>query len=214
MSATILMVRHGQSLGNVAGVFTGHSGYPLSNLGHEQAARTAEYIRANYSVDAVYSSDLPRAFQTAEYIAKAFKLPIVTDSCFREIRAAEWENCSFVSLLERFPDTYSVWLHDIGNSRCDGGEAAVEVADRVVNGLLRLGHTHEGECVVVASHATPVRAALWKISGTSPEEMQKIPWGGNCSVSEFRYTNGVLELIQGCYTGHLEGCETSLPSSV
>ena len=69
---TILLVRHGESEGNVLGLFTGHSGYSLSKLGHTQAAKTAEYIHATYEVDAVYSSDLPRAFQTAEYIAKTF----------------------------------------------------------------------------------------------------------------------------------------------
>ena len=85
----ILLVRHGESEGNVLGVFTGHSGYPLTENGHRQAKLTAEYIRENYPVEAVYSSDLPRAYQTAEHIARAFDLPVVTDCCFREIRAAQ-----------------------------------------------------------------------------------------------------------------------------
>ena len=48
MSKTIiLLVRHGQSEGNILGVFTGHSGYPLSDLGHKQAEMTGEHIRKN-----------------------------------------------------------------------------------------------------------------------------------------------------------------------
>ena len=47
---TILLVRHGQSEGNILGVFTGHSGYPLSELAHKQAAMTAEYIKGKYKV--------------------------------------------------------------------------------------------------------------------------------------------------------------------
>ena len=101
---TILLVRHGESMGNVLKLFTGHSGYPLSDLGHTQAARTAEYIHANYQVDAVYSSDLPRAFQTAEHIAKAFKLPVITHAGLREIYAGDWENerffCKEFTLLQ------------------------------------------------------------------------------------------------------------------
>ncbi len=210
----ILLIRHGQSTANVAGLFTGHSGYPLSELGHKQAARTAEYIKQNYSVDAVYSSDLPRAFQTAEYTALAFGLPIVTDARFREIHGGEWERVHFDDLSKLYPTDYALWMSDVGNARCTGGESVMELADRVFQGLVSVGNAHPGKCVVVATHATPVRAAIWKAAGASASQMQNLSWGSNCGISEFDFADGKLTAVRVNYVEHLTGMQTQLPANV
>ncbi len=210
----ILLVRHGQSEANVAGIFTGHSGYPLSKLGHEQAARTAEYIKKTYQVDAVYSSDLPRAFQTAEYTALAFGLPVTTDARFREINGGDWERQPFEQLESLYPEEYLQWRADVGNACPANGESVMELADRVFCGLQAVAEANPGKCVVVATHATPVRAMIWKASGTPAREMQTLSWGGNCAVSEFDFADGKLTAVQVNYVGHLAGIESRLPSNV
>ncbi len=210
----ILLVRHGQSTANVAGIFTGHSGYPLSELGHKQAACTAEYIKNNYCVAAVYSSDLPRAFQTAEYTARAFDLPIVTDARFREINGGDWERTAFDRLEELYPEAYSLWRADVGNARCTGGESVMELADRVFRGLQAVAAANPGKCIIVATHATPVRAVIWKAADVPASEMQNLSWGGNCGISEFDYEDGKLTALQTNYVGHLAGMESSLPSNI
>ena len=211
---TILLVRHGQSEGNVLGVFTGHSGYPLTEMGHKQAELTADYIAKTYHVDAVYSSDLPRAFQTAEHIAKAFSLPVVTDCRIREINAGDWENNRFSDLPDLFPEDFAVWLNDTTNARCTGGESVREVADRVVQGIMDVAAAHSGKCVAIATHATPIRASLWKIAGGSPELFQKYNFGCNCAVSELTFEDGALSIVAANYTDHLQGCKTQLPTNV
>lgn len=210
----ILLVRHGQSEANVAGIFTGHSGYPLSKLGHEQAARTAEYIKKTYRVDAVYSSDLPRAFQTAEYTALAFGLPVTTDAQFREINGGDWERQTFEQLETLYPEEYLQWRADVGNACPVNGESVMELADRVFCGLQAVAEVNPGKCVVVATHATPVRAMIWKASGTPASEMQTLSWGGNCAVSEFDFLDGKLTAVLVNYVGHLAGIESKLPSNV
>lgn len=210
----ILLVRHGESEGNVLGVFTGHSGYSLTEMGHKQAELTADYIGKNYKVDAVYSSDLPRAFQTAEHITRVFDLPVVTDSCFREIRAAKWEQKSFDILGDLFPEDYAVWVNDTTNARCTDGESVREVADRTVHGIMDVAAAHPGQCVVIATHATPIRAALWKIAGGTPELYQTYNFGCNCAVSELVFENGTLSIVAANYAGHLQGCKTQLPSNI
>lgn len=214
MKTTFLFVRHGQSEANVAGIFAGHSGYPLSALGHEQAARTAEYIKGTYQVDAVYSSDLPRAFQTAEYTARAFGLPVVTDARFREIFAGKWEGTRFDSLSEQYPEAYGLWMKDIGNARCTDGEAVMELVERVWLGIKAVACANVGKCVVIATHATPMRAALWKAAGVSKDAIQQISWGSNCAISEFEFEDGKLTAIRVNQVGHLTGIETSLPKNV
>lgn len=210
----ILLVRHGQSEGNILGVFTGHSGYPLSDLGHRQAEMTAEYIRKNYNIDAVYCSDLPRAFQTAEHIAKPFALPVVTDCSFREINAGQWENERFVDLPALFPEDYAVWMKDLIHARCTGGESVAEVAERTTNALEKLSAINSGKCVVVVAHATTIRSAVWKISGGTKEVMDALSWGGNCGISEISYADGKLQAMSYNTIDHVSGFSSALPKNV
>ncbi|MBR2937699.1 MAG: histidine phosphatase family protein [Oscillospiraceae bacterium] len=212
MKTTFLLVRHGQSEANLKDVFAGHSGYSLTALGREQAARTAEYIKNTYPVDAVFSSDLPRAFQTAEYTARAFGLPITTDARFREIFAGSWEGVQFGRLEEEYPEDFAIWLKDIGNARCTDGESVKELIERVFSGLEAIAD--RGKCIVVVAHATPLRAALWKASDVSGVDIQKISWGSNCAISEFTLEDGKLSAVRVNYVGHLEGIETSLPENL
>ena len=211
---TILLVRHGQSEGNILNVFTGHSGYPLTELGHKQAEMTAQYISKKYAVDGVYCSDLPRAFQTAEHIAHAFALPVVTDARLREINAGAWENKPFADLPNLFPESFAIWLDDLVHARCTNGESCLEVAERAVHALRNIAEVNPGKCLVVVAHATTIRAALWMISGASEVAMQKLGWGGNCAVSEIAMVDGELKLVSANYTGHLTGFETALPKNL
>lgn len=211
---TILLIRHGQSEGNILGVFTGHSGYPLSDLGHKQAEMTAEYIRKNYRVDGVYCSDLPRAFQTAEHIAHSFALPIVTDCRLREINAGDWENKPFEDLPELFPDAFTLWLDDLVHSRCTGGESVLEVAERATEALQSIAAANPDKCIAVVAHGTTIRAALWKISGVSEEAMQSLSWAANCGISKLSFANGTFHIVSQNITEHLCNFVTELPKNL
>ena len=211
---TILLVRHGQSEGNILGVFTGHSGYPLSELGHKQAEMTGEYIRKNYYVDAVYCSDLPRAFQTAEHIAHAFALPVVTDCNFREINAGEWENKRFVDLPDLFPKDYAIWMNDLIHARCTGGESVEEVGKRTIKALEDLASANPNKCIVVVAHATTIRSAVWKTSGGTKDAMDALSWGGNCGISELCYVDGKLQALTYNCADHICGFSSVLPKNV
>lgn len=214
MKTRLLLVRHGQSEANVLGIFTGHSNYALSKLGHEQAERTAQYIKAHYAVDGVYSSDLPRAYETAEHIARALNLPIITDARFREINGGDWENHNYDSLKALYPAEYTKWLTDVGSARCTNGESVLELANRVYEGLKAIAEANPGKCLVVATHATPVRVTAWKASGLPVSELQSVSWGNNCSVNEFEFSDGKLSAVKLNYVDHLAGMETSLPANV
>ena len=211
---TILLIRHGQSEGNILGVFTGHSGYPLTDLGHKQAEMTGEYIYKNYNVDGVYCSDLPRAFQTAEHIASGFALPVITDCHLREINAGQWENKPFDDLPVLFPEAYAVWMKDLQHARCTGGESVVEISERAIKALKDIAIANPEKCIVVVAHATTIRAALWKISGGTKEVLNALGWGSNCGINVLSFEDGVLNVVSSNYTEHLEGFSTALPSNV
>jgi len=83
----LYLIRHGQSAGNAEGRFGGHGPTPLSELGQQQAEKTAKAL-AREGVSVIYSSDLHRAVQTAEPLARLLNLPINKSDAFRERNAA------------------------------------------------------------------------------------------------------------------------------
>ena len=211
---TILLVRHGQSEGNILGVFTGQCGYPLTQLGHKQAEMSAEYIRKNYNVEAVYCSDLLHAYETAEHIANVFALQAITDCRYREINAGQWGNKPFANLLDLFPNDFKIWLEDLVHAQCTDGESVLEVAERVTDALYDIAVNNPDRCVVVVTHATPIRTALWKISGAVESAMQDMNWGSNCGISELFLEDGTLQIGSQNITEHLEGFITELPKNL
>lgn len=207
----IVLVRHGQSVANVEKFFAGHYDSPLTALGFQQAALTARYIASHYKVDMVYASDLQRAYATGKAIADCFCLGVVKESSFREINAGLWEKMPYEQLPVLFPDSYSVWLHNIGKVKCDGGESVAQLQKRVVDAVFSVAEKHPDSTVVIATHATPIRAVQCFCEGKSLDEMKDVPWVSNASVTELVYEDNQLRLEQVSYDLHLGQLKSVLP---
>ncbi len=184
---TFLLVRHGESVANHHNVFAGHTDADLSELGHEQAEKTAEYLAENYHIDAIYSSDLKRAFKTGLHTAVKVGVPILPDEQLREIHAGKWENIKFDTLQTEFAEDYHVWLTDIGNAVCTDGESVKELGERIQNRLTELAKQHDGKTVLITTHATPIRVSQCIWEGKPLSEMKNIPWVSNASVTVAEY---------------------------
>lgn len=210
----LLIVRHGQSVANLDGIFAGHIDPALTELGIRQAQCTAEFIAENYRVDAVYSSDLQRAYKTGLCVAEKLGLPIRTDPGLREIFAGEWEGRRFDDLQAENSPAYQAWRQDIGHAQCPGGESLSDLARRIWASTQAILEENEGKTVVVALHATPIRTLQWHVSGRDLGYMQQIPWVSNASVSEFVYENGTLRPVKISQDAHLADMKTELPSNI
>ena len=103
----IYLIRHGESQANEKNVFIGHGDLDLTEKGKKQAELTAEYLKACH-FDVIYSSDLLRAYHTAEATAKKLGLPIVKDERLREIDAGEWDFKTFDDLEKEYQESYGV----------------------------------------------------------------------------------------------------------
>ena len=211
---TLIFVRHGLSEANLAQIFTGQVEAELTPLGKEQAMRTAEYLR-EYPIDLIYASDLRRAVQTAEPTASMHGLEIVTDPLLREISAGEWEGQPYEVLRTRYPRSYALWLEDVGHAQPDGGERAVGLAGRVIAETDRIVRANRGACIAVFSHATPLRAMGCRWFGYPPDEMSRIRWVPNASVSIAEYyDDGSIQVLQFGYDGHQGGLSTTIPKGL
>ena len=152
---TILLARHGETDWNAVGRWQGHTDRALTERGRRQAAELAERL-ANDEIDAVYSSDLIRAVETAEPVAKRLGLPLQTLPELREVDVGTWAGLTRDEVAERFPDGFRRWSE--WQTGWEDGETYDEMGERVVGAILRLAGEHPGQRILVVSHGGAIRA--------------------------------------------------------
>lgn len=153
--ATILLARHGESDWNAERRWQGHADRPLSERGRAQAQALAERLE-HVDLDAVYSSDLARAFETAGAVAARQGLDVVRLRDLREVDVGSWSGLTRDEAAERFPDAFERW--QTGETGWDDGETYEAMSRRVVETIRRVAAAHPRETVLVVAHAGPIRA--------------------------------------------------------
>ncbi len=201
-----LLIRHGESEGNHMEMFLGHTDLDLTELGHRQAECTAEYLK-DTPIDVVYSSDLRRAWQTAEHIAARHGLSIIADTHFREAYAGVWEGMKYSEINEKYPHEFEMWRTALGKAYCVGGESVPQVLERVQAEIMRLAELNDGKLVCVATHATPVRVMRSAALGLDLENAKPVG-PANASVTVIDVEDGKMTLISDGYDEHLKGLST------
>lgn len=214
MKTTLVLVRHGQSEANLKGFYAGHTDADLTEVGLQQAEKTAEYVIQNYTIDKIYASDLKRAFKTAQAVGKKLNMEVVPCQDLREIYAGAWEGLPFETLQRDYKEAYGLWMSDIGNSVCTEGESVKELGDRILHVLTKIAEENPGKTVLVGIHATPIRVMQCLLSNLPLSAMQEIPWVSNASVTEVAYEDGNWELVNIGYDAHLFDLKTHLPDNV
>jgi broad specificity phosphatase PhoE len=152
---TMYLARHGESDWNVERRWQGHADRPLTDRGRKQAQALAERL-ADVELDAVYASDLLRAWETAEAVAAPRGLEVVRLPELREVDVGSW--CGFTrdECAERFPDAFARWQQ--GGSGWEDGESYEEMGERIVAAVKRLAAEHADGVILVVSHGGPIRA--------------------------------------------------------
>ena len=232
MSTQIIMVRHGYSISNRLKFFTGQSDIELTDTGREQARLCGEYFKVWQpcsacgeirteriwdmgisDISAVYSSPLSRACETAQPIARTLGLDVTVNDDLKEINGGVWEMMPFTEIDEKYPIEYGVWKSDIGRSQCVGGESVARLSERVIRAVTDIALKHDGEAVVLVTHATPIRAVCAAASGLDSADMGEVPWVSNASISVFEF-DGCFRTIKTNITTHLGELKTDLPKGV
>ena len=210
----LILIRHGQSLANAEHIFAGHSDFDLSELGHTQARLAAEYLAANEKIDAIYASDLLRAYHTATPTAHLLGLPIIKDTGLREIFAGEWEGKTVFELDERYPEDFHVWKNDFSHARPTGGESIPEVYRRIVPHICELARQNDGKCILLATHATVVRSFEAFSRGFGAEETGRVEFASNASLNIYTYEGGTVIPVRSDITEHLGDLVTKIPRAL
>ena len=206
----IIIIRHGQSVANEQSRFAGHWDSDLTDLGRHQAELAAEYIHKNFKIDAIYASDLKRAYNTAVPTARLFGLPIIKRTGLREIYAGEWESLEISEIQKTYASDFDVWRNNFSYVRCTGGESIEELYDRCCNEILSIAAENEGKTVFIATHATPIRVLNTMALGHTFEYTANIDFVANASINIFGVENNKPYEIKTNIVDHLNGLVTTL----
>jgi broad specificity phosphatase PhoE len=176
----LLLVRHGETDWNRDGRFQGHADTPLNDAGREQARALADEL-AGDRIDLVYTSDLLRARETAEIVARRLDADVVARSELREIDVGEWEGLTWSEIEERYPEGARTW-HEHGYG-WKSGETYDQLGERIIAALRRIAADHPDRRVLVVGHGGTVRATRAFIEGLSvADSRRRSPAIGNCEV--------------------------------
>jgi len=198
----ILLARHGETDWNRDGRWQGHTDEPLNAVGLAQAAALGDHV-ATLAVDALYSSDLARARQTAAAIERTTALTAAEDPDLREVDVGEWAGCNREQARQRDPAWYQRWL-DGAVEGYRGGETYVQLHERSVRAFRRVVEASQGRTAVIVCHGGNIRAIVTEIVGLGADERWRVAGAANCSLTAIEQERGRLRLVTFNETGHLD----------
>lgn len=156
----VILLRHGQTAMSAASQYAGHRDAELTDLGHEQVARAAEFIASRgLEVDAIISSPLQRCQQTAAAVGRQLNVAVAIDEGLIECDFGDYEGLTFAEADERDEQAHRRWLIDpaVAPPR---GESLVDVHARVKKAVARIVDKHRGRTVVLVSHVNPIKSVI------------------------------------------------------
>ena len=191
----IVLVRHGATDWNLQGRCQGSTDRDLSDVGIRQAEQIAELL-SEQEINAIYSSSLRRAQQTAERISQPHKLPVLIEQDVRELDHGELEGLTFNEIKANYGDFLVRWRSEPAEICVPGGERLADVAERAWNGLNQIVQRHtDAERILVVSHNFPILGIVCRVSGTHLNEYRTFHLDP-CGITRLKYNGGDWDLTE------------------
>ncbi|ETK32370.1 bifunctional RNase H/acid phosphatase [Microbispora sp. ATCC PTA-5024] len=204
VATSLLLLRHGETPLSIEKRFSGLGDPALTSNGLSQAEAAALRLsRKPYDIEAIVSSPLTRARQTAEAVAARTGLTVLVEEDLRETDFGAWEGHTFAEIQQRWPDQLAAWLAD-PDAAPPGGESFTATALRVDRARDRIVRAHEGRSVVVVSHVTPIKMLVRSALGAPLDSLYRMHLDLACLSAVDYYADGpaVVRLLND--TAHLQ----------
>jgi len=198
----IVVVRHGRTVSNAAGLLLGRADPDLDELGIDQARRLGAALghEAGPAVDRIVTSPLARTRQTAAAVAAATGAAVTVDERFVELDYGEWDQRPLADVAA---DEWAAWRADVAFAP-PGGESLAELGRRVRSGLDDLAEEARDRTIVVVTHVSPIKAAVaWAVGGT--DEMAWRMFVAPASITRIATSVGAPSLHTFNDCSHLAG---------
>lgn len=184
----LLLLRHGETEGNVQQVWHGALDAPLTARGQQQVAATVQYIgdvHRHTPIDHLVVSPLPRALRTAEPIAHALNLPMRIEPGLSELNLGEWEGRTFADLRD-VENLWERWRQE-PTFAPPRGESPYAFQARVMQAFQQLVTQHPTQTVLAVTHGGVIGAALLTWLRLDPKNWRQ--WDPhNCAISILQHT--------------------------
>ncbi len=201
----MLLIRHGQTQGNAGQLLHGRTDLPLSDLGRLQAAAMGKRVHEEFQLDAIVSSPLKRAHETASQIAARFGLPIDIEPDLQEMDFGDLEGHTLAEVMARYPDLAARSLDPhSGDLRWPNGESRLEIQVRVTSAFERITTSFDGRCVAIVAHNGILGRYLAPLRNVSAEDWKAYGLT-NCGISGVQMTPSGARLEFFNSITHLEG---------
>lgn len=203
LATRVLLVRHGQTDWNAQTRLQGHTDIPLNALGRAQAGRLRTALQGE-ALDAVYSSDLQRALDTARAIADATGAPLGTDTGLRERGFGCFEGRTLAEIEAEWPEGARRWRGRDPSFGPEGGEVLAAFYARSVAAALRLAQRHPGGSIALVAHGG-VLDSLYRAATHQALETPRSWRMGNASLNRLLCTGDGFTLVGWDDDAHLQG---------
>jgi 2,3-bisphosphoglycerate-dependent phosphoglycerate mutase len=198
----VLAIRHGETAWNVDGRIQGQLDVPLNDMGRWQVHRLALAV-ADEDIAAIYSSDLLRAMETAEAVARGCGQAIVTDAGLRERGFGEFEGLSYADINQRWPEMTERWRRRDPSFGAPGGETLNDFFARSVATASRLAALHPGQTIALVSHGG-VMDCLYRAASRLALDAPRSWSLGNAAINRLLYTPQGFTLVGWSDAHHLD----------
>jgi alpha-ribazole phosphatase len=160
----LYMVRHGQTAASRENRFSGTSDPPLTAVGEAMAEAFARAY-ASLTWDAIYTSPMLRARQTAEPLSRLTGVPATVEDGLKEIAYGEWEGLKQEDVKRRWPEAFAYWADDVASRGTPGGETAFNVAGRAMRVVDGIRFRYRQGNVLIVSHKATLRVITCALLG-------------------------------------------------
>lgn len=203
MDTILYLVRHGETENNHEHRFCGSRDCPLDERGRAQAACLGAAF-AGRPLDAIYSSPLSRARDTAEQLRGGRELPLTVVDDLAEINCGPWEGLNAAEIEQRWPGLLHLWQHRPDELSIPGGERFEQVQQRAVDAVVRIVQAERGRAVAIAGHMLMIQLIMARLTGIPIREVWNIETLGNTAVSTLCiHDDGVFDVLGWGDVSHL-----------
>lgn len=159
MTTRLILVRHGETDWNLEGRYQGQADPPLNERGREQAKLLAERLRGE-GIEAIYTSDLSRAYETAKIIAQAVGQEVKALESLREIDTGVWTGLTFEEVENRYPEHLREWRADPLRVKRLEGESYLALFERTKAAIREVVEAHPGQTVLIVGHGGNIKCIV------------------------------------------------------
>jgi probable phosphoglycerate mutase len=202
MTTRICIVRHGETDWNVEKRIQGHIDIALNAVGVAQAAATAAGLAA-HRFDAAYSSDLDRAWQTAQAIGQRQGIEVRKAPGLRERNYGVLQGLTTAEIASRYPTAYSHYLARNTDHNFKTGESLSDFSARIVTAVEALALAHSGQALLLVSHGGVLDICYRRATGRCLTAARDFPIP-NAALNWFEVGEGGWRLLTWADRSHLE----------